>query len=102
MAEVRNEAINEVRKEYIEREAVIEKLMNLDPPGFEQSIAGKVAIQVILASPAADVVEVVRCEKCKHYETSDWDGEILCGCNHPFGLKNIEPNTHCSYGERKE
>ena len=99
MAEVRNEAINEVRKEYIEREALIEKLMNLDPPGFEHSIAGKVAIQVILASPAADVVEVVRCKDCRYF-----DKDKLQACyGECDNLKCLMLYSgYCSCGERKE
>lgn len=111
MVEARNEARNEVRKEYIEREAALTTLREELTIGFgmfteEQNDfidkGLKIAIGDIKRLPAADVVEVVRCKECKHYETSDWDGEILCGCNHQSGLKDVEPNAHCSYGERKE
>lgn len=60
----------------------------------------------IAEQPAADVVPVVRCKECKHYQ------------NHPNGLCYlhtepygdgykgdavcVEPNGFCSYGKRKE
>ena len=50
----------------------------------------------------ADVAPVVRCKDCKHCETDEWDGDILCGCLHPSGLADVSPNAFCSYGERKE
>ena len=45
---------------------------------------------------AADVVEVVRCIKCKHFAFSDMYGE----CNRRFEI--VQPYDFCSYGERKE
>ena len=43
--------------------------------------------------PAADVVEVVRCKDCKHFEQAEcpWDELFL-----------INVNGYCSRGERKE
>ena len=49
----------------------------------------------------ADVVEVVRCKDCRWYLTANWDGTILYGCDCTEGLKDVEPNGFCSYGERK-
>ncbi len=56
-------------------------------------------------APAADVVEVVRCKDCEHYDKG--------GCNH-FGYYTYTPSTtttlspidvdeddFCSYGERR-
>ena len=45
---------------------------------------------VINNAPTADVVEVVRCKDCKNLG--------VCGTN-LFYLK--DPNSFCSYGERK-
>lgn len=44
----------------------------------------------------ADVVEVVKCHKCKHFMYSDCYGE----CNLHF--KIVKPIGFCSYGERRE
>lgn len=51
--------------------------------------------------PTYDVVEVVRCEDCKHFlfsnEFSDMYGE--CSQAH-MGI--VRPDDYCSYGERKD
>ena len=49
--------------------------------------------------PAADVVEVVRCKDCKH-----WDGLYSCDCHKadengtPIFMRESD---FCSYGERR-
>ena len=45
-------------------------------------------------APTADVVEVVRCKDCKHFE-SDF-------CRYDFALNFCCGDDFCSYGERKE
>ena len=52
--------------------------------------------------PTADVVEVVRCKNCRHFELQDLSNPkhntqwcIINGFN-PQG------NDYCSYGERRE
>lgn len=44
--------------------------------------------------PTADVVEVVRCKDCKHYET---DGGALMVCK--VSALNTNDDDFCSYGE---
>lgn len=44
--------------------------------------------------PVADVVPVVRCRDCKHY-----DGKWFCNI---CGIPSRRPYDFCSYGERKE
>ena len=53
-------------------------------------------------APTIDAVPVVRCRKCKHYGTADFDGNILCGCTLHSAMVDITPDSFCSYGERKE
>ena len=53
-------------------------------------------------APTIDAVEVVRCREFKHYETADFDGDILCGCTLHSAMLDITPDSFCSYGERKE
>lgn len=48
-----------------------------------------------------DAEPVVRCRDCKHYEASDFAGDILYGCMHPSGLQDITPCSFCIYGERR-
>ena len=52
----------------------------------------------IMAIPAADVVEVVRCKDCKYH--ADLDGGVKC--QRIDGLLMTLPYDYCSYGERKE
>lgn len=55
-----------------------------------------------MADKALDAVPVVRCRECKHYDTADFDGNILCGCTLHSAMLDITPDSFCSYGERKE
>ena len=60
------------------------------------------AVRSILHSAKAiDAVPVVRCRECKHYDTADFDGNILCGCTLHYDMLDITPDSFCSYGERK-
>ncbi len=58
----------------------------------------------IAAQPTADVVEVVRCEKCKFYnQTTRAKHFVDYGvCEHPCGLRDPYKLSWCSYGKRKE
>ena len=55
-------------KEYIEREAAIERFTfkAIDRFGMEPTISASNVRAAIAAIPAADVVPVVRCGECKH------------------------------------
>lgn len=100
-------------KEYIEREALKSKLKNMEATSpnkaYQNAMEDMIYYfipKIIDEFPAADVVPVVRCKECKHYQ------------NHPNGLCYlhtepygdgykgdavcVEPNGFCSYGERKE
>ena len=59
-------------------------------------------IMMIKTAPTVDAVPVVRCRECKHYDTADFDGNILCGCTLHSAMVDITPDDFCSYGERKE
>lgn len=58
-----------------------------------------------LAGALADELErsvpVIRCRDCKYYNTVDWDGNVLCGCNLKSGMVDIYPDGFCSYGEKR-
>ena len=49
---------------------------------------------ILSGQPTADVVEVVRCQDCKHFDTG------YCGI--PFIGEKVNSNHYCSYGERKD
>ena len=72
--------------EYIEREAYIRIVKDIP-------MWGSVAAMMADAIPAADVVPVVLCKDCIH-----WDAEG-CGCSL---FLEFGENDFCSYGERKE
>lgn len=96
-------------KEYIEREATIEqarlfycKDCNSYNGVLCRSCGFNDAMLFIEDAPTADVVEVVRCKDCKHYEP--YEGEEHKGdCAELVGLEScIYKDDFCSYGERKE
>ena len=57
---------------------------------------------MIRKRPTEDALEVVRCRDCKHYDTADFSGNILYGCNLHPSMLDVTPDGFCSYGERKE
>ncbi len=57
---------------------------------------------LIEAPPTACVVEVVRCNDCKHKVTANFNGDILIGCDCSSGLQDVYVDGYCSYGERRE
>ena len=59
-------------------------------------------VRFLKKQPTVDAVPVVRCRECKHYDTADFDGNILCGCTLHTAMVDITPDSFCSYGEKKE
>ena len=58
----------------------------------------------ILRMPTADVVEVVRCEDCCHWQT-DWIPTLGGdeGCHYCEMMDcSVEPNNYCAYGYRRD
>ncbi len=95
-------------KEYIEREEVLKEqktFTEYDEGGWDAAVRA-VPVDAIKNFPAADVVEVVRCKDCKHY---DKHGYKICTLHSEpsdqFGAGvNIymERDDFCSYGERRD
>jgi hypothetical protein len=85
---------------YIKKEPIIEFIKKgLNNPNKLEAF-GHDAIEILAEieyAPTADVVEVVRCKDCIHYQKGS--------CNH-FGYylyaSDVEENDFCSYGERKQ
>lgn len=80
------------KKEYIQRDALLEIA--------EQKVGDPFGVPMILRAireaPAVDVVQVVRCEDCKHYANGFCDREIS-------GLFSFrKPIDFCSYGESRK
>lgn len=71
----------------------------------KKEILGEIKRNVQIHS-TADVVEVVRCEKCSH--KVDFKGRVMCNRNARkineewCGLTATDNNHFCSYGERKD
>ena len=84
-------------KEYIEREAAIKAIENdcLELVYYTKEDA----IQCVKAIPAADVVEVVRCENCIRRGTEDCAMYYGCECGEQHTWET--DNDFCSWGERK-
>ena len=79
------------RKEYIEREAAIKRLERL----FQ--LQAQTARSIIEAIPAADVVPVVRCGECKHYDNG-WCHRV----HNPTQYSKTPDDWFCADGERKD
>jgi hypothetical protein len=79
-------------KNDLEKVGDIDKLLN--------GGANKKFFDAIAKTPAADVVEVVRCKDCRSYEPH---GNGKAGrCRNPKCKGLHWANDFCSYGERKE
>ena len=86
-----------------ERDKIPYELVSEKPNQHGNSMRGGIrkALRCIEQAPTVDAVPVVRCRECKHYDTADFDGDILCGCTLHSAMVDITPDSFCSYGERK-
>ena len=100
-------------KEYIEREALEYALHheilfneNIKLSEFDECLWLSRMSDFVEKLPTADVVEVVRCEKCTH--KVDFRGRVMCNrnahrvCDEWYGLTATDNDHFCSYGIRKE
>lgn len=83
-------------KEYIEREKVLKDGRWNSMILFNDTERAR---EIILCQPAADVVEVVKCKDCKHYNT-------YC-CSEGFGWceelnRAVSDEKYCSCGEKRD
>lgn len=81
-------------KEYIEREALLNEAKKR-----AQAFSVALIYEAIKEAPAADVVEVVRCKNCKHYEIHK--PSVTLNCERNGRLIPMMPDDFCSYGERQ-
>ena len=89
--------------EYIEKSKLKEYIEEYcNPEGCTRITAEdvyKTALTTIECVPTADVVEVVRCKDCKHYEIGK---SYTPYCNNVMNLfEEMKPTDFCSYGEKK-
>lgn len=90
-------------KEYIEREAMIQRFKNT--PLFSNFNTGGIflrdgVIDLVERQSAVDVVEVVRCKDCRNRPNIKTQTKGMMWCR-KFRTE-VYPNHFCSYGERKE
>lgn len=90
--------------EYIERDKVLEAILNLPPKMDEQGYGwlGRMGVWQMLSDfPSADVQPVVHCKDCKHRDPEDRKcdcGELArAGCIFP-----VKDDYFCAYGARKD
>lgn len=89
---------NVVNEEYIRREAAIKAIENdcLELVYYTKEDA----IQCAKVTPAADVVEVVRCRECKYSYKDEIFGNRWCDSH--LGCRKVKDDGYCYLGERKE
>lgn len=81
--------------EFIERETAIKRVMETK---WEIGSDGAAAMEIVAATPAADVAPVVRCKDCKHSrETADGRG-LFCSV-WGRGWHWVQPDGFCNYGK---
>lgn len=88
--------------DYIKREDAIEQARR-NWIGEGEWIAST-EIQLLKNLPSADVVEVVRCMDCEHFEAINNDDHGWCKMisDLPCGISVRYDDDFCSYGERAE
>ena len=90
--------------EYIERAAAVKSVLRMRRP--ENSVAQNRMLSIIqmdmLKRPAADVVPVVRCKDCKHYEMGVCLKIYSDGNVSKDAWQRRKPVDFCSYGERED
>lgn len=86
--------------EYITKKAAINAVENTTIELF-QSEWGEIE-EAINAAPAADVVPVVRCKNCIHYDLGVCLKIYSDGNAQKDSWQSRNPNDFCSYGERKD
>lgn len=98
-------------KEYIEREAALEEAngfpFTMSMCLSEQECVGMQRAQAIIAKriialPAADVVEVVRCKDCEHYHAAKDCFGWCVNIESPVWDRGVENDWFCADGERRE
>lgn len=93
--------------EYIDREAlrkVLENWRDAHADVDDEQGCGLLedVIWEVDAQPAADVVPVVRCKDCKHYDMGVCLKIYSDGNVHSAAWQSRRPDDFCSYGERKD
>ena len=88
--------------DYISRDGIMKEFADFvrdsNNSDFARTPTWNNAVSLVSTFPAADVVKVVRCKDCKHYDPYDQTERFYCY----DGIEGCLPNDFCSYGERRE
>jgi hypothetical protein len=83
---------------FIDAEPIVKNLKSkITNP--QTSFINTVLIGLLDKAPTADVVPVVRCKDCKHYEIHK--PSVTLNCERGGRIVPMMPDDYCSYGERK-
>lgn len=89
----------------IDRQAAIDVLEErLKTNGYSNAtLASELnrSIGYLMRLSSVEVVEIVRCKDCKHYDLFNNGCNGMC-CIHIDAFEVFYPNDYCSYGERKD
>ena len=93
--------------DYISRQAAIEALRKCQQYKVSKEDYAVDFAEVkteLMMLPTADVVEVVRCKDCEHFEAINNDDHGWCKMisDLPCGISVRYDDDYCSYGERRE
>ena len=87
--------------EYIEREALIREIERREALMVGDKLVSVDAMKSFIKNrPAADVVEVVRCNDCKNLVNTTINANCFLICD--ISDMEIAPEDFCSHGERRE
>ena len=87
-------------KEYIEHKQLQDRAFgNGHPTFFDGEDRADWYKKCIKEAPVADVVEIVRCIDCKHYDINSFGQQV---CTRTLNYFCMNDNDFCSYGDRKD
>jgi hypothetical protein len=95
-----------IMEEYIAKKAIhkmLDEMLDINI-GIGAMLSEDCVRELINDTPAANVVEVVRCKDCVWWEHNTY-GSLIGRCENPRnGLVNeyTDDTDYCSYGERKQ
>ena len=84
---------------YIKRDTAIRAVMATK---WVDGSDGAMAMEIVASLPAADVVPVVHCRDCKHYDMGVCLKIYSDGNVHSAAWQSRNPDDYCSYGDRKD
>ena len=89
-------------KEYIEREAVLRHRRKMSGADFGGEFWDEAVLcEDIRKIPAADVIEVVRCENCKYIHDPQY-GTGYCYPEDSASYRVVSLDDFCKYGKRRD